>query len=139
MALYISSTEVNVGGRWCCRRPQNKQIWFIKNVSRSLQSGSIILQKQPSRDALRKMCSKNMLKFYKRTLMPKCNFNKVALQLYWNPTLAWVFSCKFAAYFQNTFLWEKLWRVATDFTRHSQRSILLRLKCSIRTAIKSQG
>ena len=25
--------------------------------------------------------------------------NKVALQLYWNRTSAWVFSCKFAAYF----------------------------------------
>ena len=29
--------------------------------------------------------------------------HKVALQLYWNHTSAWVFSCKFAAYFQNTF------------------------------------
>ena len=35
--------------------------------------------------------------------MFKCNFNKVAKQFYWNHTLAWVFSCKFAAYFQNTF------------------------------------
>ena len=26
-----------------------------------------------------------------------------AKQLYWNHTSAWVFSCKFAAYFQNTF------------------------------------
>ena len=31
-----------------------------------------------------------------------CNF--IALQLYWNHTSAWVFSCKFAAYFQKTFL-----------------------------------
>ena len=37
--------------------------------------------------------------------MSKCDFNKVAkqLQLYWNRTSVWVFSCKFAAYFQNTF------------------------------------
>ena len=35
--------------------------------------------------------------------MPKCNFNKFAMQLYWNRTLTWVFSCQFAAYFQNTF------------------------------------
>ena len=35
--------------------------------------------------------------------MPKCDFNIVALQLYWNRTSKWVFSCKFAAYFQNTF------------------------------------
>ena len=36
--------------------------------------------------------------------MPKCDFNKVAKQRYLNPTLGWFFSCKFAAYFQNTFL-----------------------------------
>ena len=35
--------------------------------------------------------------------MPKCDFNKVALQLYSDRTSAWVFSCEFAAYFQNTF------------------------------------
>ena len=33
----------------------------------------------------------------------KCDFNKVTLQFYWNRASAWVFSCKFAAYFQNTF------------------------------------
>ena len=33
----------------------------------------------------------------------ECDFNKVALQLYWNYTSARLFSCKFAAYFQNTF------------------------------------
>ena len=38
-----------------------------------------------------------------RTSMPKCNFNKVALQLYSNHTSAWMFSCKCTAYFQNTF------------------------------------
>ena len=35
--------------------------------------------------------------------MPKCDFNKVALQRYLNRTSAWVFSCKFTAYFQNSF------------------------------------
>ena len=30
-------------------------------------------------------------------------FWKYAKQLYWNRTLAWVFSCKLAPYFQNTF------------------------------------
>ena len=29
--------------------------------------------------------------------------NKITKQLYWNRTSAWVFSSKFAAYFQNTF------------------------------------
>ena len=42
-------------------------------------------QKQPSRDDLKKRCSENMQ------------------QLYWNHLSAWVLSCKFAAYFQNTY------------------------------------
>ena len=42
--------------------------------------------------------------------MQKCDFNKVALQLYRNHTLAWVVACKFAAYFQNIFSQEYLWR-----------------------------
>ena len=44
-----------------------------------------------------------MQQFYKRTPMQKYDFNKVALQLYWNRTSAWLLSCKFAAFFQNTF------------------------------------
>ena len=58
-----------------------------------------IMQKQPPRDVLRKRCSENMQQIYRRTPMQKCDFNKEALQLYWNHTFAWVFSCKF----QNTF------------------------------------
>ena len=50
-----------------------------------------------------KRCSENMQQIYRRTPMPKCDFNKVALQLYGNRTLAWVFSCEFPTYFQNTF------------------------------------
>ena len=50
-----------------------------------------------------KRCPENMQQIYKRTPMPKCDFNKFALQLYWSHTLAQVFSCKFAAYFHNTF------------------------------------
>ena len=45
---------------------------------------------------------KNMQQIYRRTPMQKCDFSKVALQLYWNHTSAWVFSRIFAAYFQNT-------------------------------------
>ena len=36
--------------------------------------------------------------------MLKCEFNKVALQLYLNHTAAWLFSCKFAASFQKLLL-----------------------------------
>ena len=35
--------------------------------------------------------------------MSKCDFIKVAKQFYWNHASVWVFSCKFAAYFQDTF------------------------------------
>ena len=69
-------------------------------------------QKQPFRGVLGKRCSENMQKIYRRTPMPKCEFNKPAKQLYWSRTSAWVFSCKFSAYFQNTFLTEHLWRAA---------------------------
>ena len=61
-------------------------------------------QKQPSRDVLRKRCSRNMQQIYRRTPMSKCDFNKIAKQLYWNHTSAYVFSCKFATYFRTTFL-----------------------------------
>ena len=40
------------------------------------------VQKQPSRGVLKKTCSKNMQQIYRRTPMPKCDFNKVALQLW---------------------------------------------------------
>ena len=40
---------------------------------------------------------------YRRTLMSKCDFNKVAKELYWSDTSAWALSCKSAAYFQNSF------------------------------------
>ena len=61
------------------------------------------IQKQPSGDVLSKRCSEHMQHIYRRTPMPECGFNKVALQIDWNHALALAFSCKFAAYFQNTF------------------------------------
>ena len=49
-----------------------------------------------------------MQQIYMRTTMPKSDFNKVTKQLYWNHSLAWVLSCKFAAYSQQTFSYEHL-------------------------------
>ena len=40
-------------------------------------------QKQPSRGVLKKSCSKNIQQIYRRTPMPKCDFNKVGKQLCW--------------------------------------------------------
>ena len=36
-------------------------------------------QEQPTRGVLKKSCSENMQQLYKRTPMPKCDFNKDAL------------------------------------------------------------
>ena len=41
-------------------------------------------------------CSEDMQKIYRRTPMPKYDFNKVALQLNLNQTSTCVVSCKFA-------------------------------------------
>ena len=43
--------------------------------------------------------------FYSEAATQRCCKEKLfwKKQLYWNHTLAWVFSCKFAAYFQNTY------------------------------------
>ena len=43
-----------------------------------------------------------MQQIYRRTPIPKCDFNEIALQLYWNHGSALVFSCKFAAFFKST-------------------------------------
>ena len=45
--------------------------------------------------------------------MPKCDFDNVDLQLYWNLTSAWVSSDKFEAYFYNIVPIEHLWIAAS--------------------------
>ena len=66
------------------------------------------IKRQPSRDVLRKRCSENMQQIYWITPIANCDLNKVAKQLYWDHTSAWVFSCKFTSYFQSTFFTEHL-------------------------------
>ena len=41
----------------------------------------IFVQKQPSRGILRKRCSENMQQNYRRTPKPKCDFNKVPIEI----------------------------------------------------------
>ena len=104
------STEKHV-----CRRKNN---WFaVHGIMKYIDLKRYYIQKQPSRGVLIKRCSENMQQIYRRTSIFKYeyDFNKVVLQKYWNCTLAWVFFCKFAAYFQNTFFWEHLWRVASVY------------------------
>ena len=58
--------------------------WVVSSVH-----GEYKDQKQTPRGFLRKRCSENMQQSYRRTPMPKCDFNKVVLQLYWNCTSSW--------------------------------------------------
>ena len=60
-----------------------------------------------------------MQQIYKRTPVPKCD-----LQLYWNRTSGWVFSWKFASYFQNTFSLEHL-RLAASVTASREMSVTI--------------
>ena len=52
------------------------------NILKQLYLYQSKLQKQSSRGVPIKTCSKNMQQIYRRTHMAKCDFNKVALQLY---------------------------------------------------------
>ena len=85
---------------------------FSHKVRQTLNSPKTFSQKQPSRRVLRKRCFENMQQIYRKTLITKCNFNKVAKQFYWARTLAWVFSCKLAVYFQSFFSEEHFWTAA---------------------------
>ena len=66
-------------------------------------------KKQPSRYVLRKRCSENMQQIYRSKPKPKCDFNKVSLQLYWTHASAWVFSL----FSEHLFL-EHLWTASSD-------------------------
>ena len=81
-------------------------------------------EKHPSKGVLRKSYSENMQQIHRRTPMPKCDFKTVALQLYWKCTLAWVLSCKFTAYFQNTFFYEHLSTAASVFSSKNHPNLV---------------
>ena len=98
-------------------------IWYTRNcLQKSLPlqyypSKRLPIHKQPFRDVLSKRCSENIHQIYKRIPIPKCDFDKVGKQPYWNHTSALVFSYKLAAYFQNTFYQEHLWMAAFAHTK----------------------
>ena len=111
-------------------RPYWTAIWFSWQISkgfRHVPSKTLIfhvlvhhdvidfrqIQNQPSRGVCKKSYTENMQQIYKRTLMLKCDVNKVALQFYWNHTSAWVLFFKYVTYFQNTFSHEHHWMAAS--------------------------
>ena len=81
--------------------------WFLNANNDWIIFGLAPIYSVSSEESLqryfRNKCSENMQQIYKRTSMTRCDFKKVAKQFYWNRTSAWVFSCKFAVYFQNKF------------------------------------
>ena len=66
-----------------------------------------------------------LLLFYAEAALQSCSYKNDALKicskftaqifLFLYHTLAWVFFCKFAAYLQNTFSYEHLWRTASVY------------------------
>ena len=58
------------------------KVKFMFRISRDIRDMIKIGQKKPSRDILKKRCSENKQQTYRRTPMPKCDFNKVAKQLF---------------------------------------------------------
>ena len=87
--------DIKTNQNYCIR-----QSYSNKHVHGALCSNA---QKQPSRGVLRKRSLENMRLIHRKTPTPKCDFNEAALQLYWNHTSVWMFSCKLAAYFHSTF------------------------------------
>ena len=69
------------------KRPCNNPVRYdlskdLKSVQkRVLTDTNRSIQKQPSRLVLKKRRSENMQQIYRRTPMPKCDLNKVALQI----------------------------------------------------------
>ena len=60
-----------------------------------------------------KICSENMQQICRRTHMPKCDFNKVALQLYWNYTSHKCSAVNLLHIFRTPFYKEHLWWAAS--------------------------
>ena len=91
--------DFSILNRWG-RGIENKSPYLLpKIVGNSKLSVLWYSQKQLSIGAFIKGCSENMQQIYRRAPMLKCDFNKVVLELYWNHTSAWMFSCKFCCIF----------------------------------------
>ena len=58
-----------------------RQLSLLRSETNYYQNPHWTLQKQPPRGVPRKRCSENMQQIYRRTSIPKCDFNKVALNL----------------------------------------------------------
>ena len=89
--IFFEATNVKVflGNLHCM-----SSVWLSEAYLETCRSS--LLEVFLRKDVL-KICYENMQQIHRGTPIPKCDFNKVA-----NHASAWVSSCKFAAYFQNT-------------------------------------
>ena len=61
----------------------NKVEKFFQVIQMEKPGVENLFQKQLCRGILSESCSESMHQIYRRTLMPKCDFSKVAKELYW--------------------------------------------------------
>ena len=110
--IWVNFVEVNIrrksfrGGKMT--KFQQKLVTFLwrsfsgKFLIAEISSSKISCRKVFSEATLQRCSYNRLLWKYAANLQEnthdKCDFNKVAKQLYWNHTSTWVFSCKFAAY-----------------------------------------
>ena len=111
--------------------------WYVWN------SHTLSIEESEESEAAPNRCSYKKVSWKyaaSRCSMPKLYFNKVAKQLYLNHTSAWVFCCKFAACFQNTFSYEHLWRSASEprFKHNFKSCINPQCTCSLYIESASQ-
>ena len=98
----IRTRKNSVLGHFSCSELCRKLNIFDCNLNATMSTTNE-LQKQPSKDVLRKRYSENMQQIFKKTPMLKCDLNKDAKASLLKSHLIWLLTCKFAAYFQNTF------------------------------------
>ena len=88
MGILLTHVEVFVENKQICENNTSKfliQKFSNIRITRTLFSINYNIckyQKQPATDVPRKRCSEIMQQICRRTPMPKCDFNKVAKQLY---------------------------------------------------------
>ena len=82
--------------KWICTR--------LESLIIKLQISCILSRIRPLWGVPRKRCSEKMQQIYRKTPMPKCDFNKVAKQIYWNRTLAWCSPVNLLHIFRTPFL-----------------------------------
>ena len=90
----------------------DRKIFLANGAADFINGPNILLRKQSKKlghsEAAVQRCSQKKM-FWKNaanlqeSTHDEVQFQWIFKQLYWNHTLAWMFSCKFAAYFQNIF------------------------------------